>query len=1398
MRVCFSLQKARSPFKRRRLWAWTSLFTFLILLFLLDFTLILRSSTLRYHTSKIFKTLFKTKIRYETIRFSPLATQLDFKDLQIWANPKVESPFLLSAGNLSVSLNLAQQGVKEITLSRGVIHLEHRKGKWNFEDILVPSKEKTQTAPQEIILNQVEIHLAGISKDPFKFFVVRGRLIPPSRKSPLKIRGFLRDKSGDFESLFFQVEGREILQCSLSLDKLSLSSDFQKKLPEVVRKTLSHFSPRGKTDVVLNFSLNTKTFEVTRVGGFLRIYNLSFRLEELSQAVTYITGEIDFRGQNLYIKNLQGYCGEALITAEGKLFDFGRKGGEVVVTVDNLRATKEFLSLVPDKDVRNIIWLFHPEGWGDVKFLVLADPPHDLGIKVHIQLKKTRAWFRSVPYPLEDVEGDLNIVNTHVLPFTSKRYRFDLPKEGGQFGLFVQEIMNHSYPKGTVVSLFLKGRRGSGSVRIWGNVLALESPRKKKKGNGKKGELKNKEKVAQPGVDLTFQARHIALDEALNKAFAFLEPARWVAKTFSPKGFLDGWVRVLMPPQAGDIIFPTVRLFPKEASVVFDQIPLPINQINSGEIYVDSDRVKLKKLEGKYKEATIQLTGQVEIPFVVSVALKNQQFFNRGIIPSETRKRLAVKNIFLSPRARVEVVKKDQTWLLREGTKKWMVKKTKKVLDVSRFPQEKDWFTISIQNLTVSEAVLKALEKGMPDLVKKLRSFHLRGKLSLEIYLEPEGPYQKEFTKARVQLHKIQAKIEGVPFEELTGNLRFIQDQVHLDFLIGKCQEARAIVQGKIDNLFGAAPQADIKVSLYGLSLESWMIPLLPPQGQSFWKKLKLQGNLKEVHIKIASRPSPKDSKKTEFYAGSLQIQVGPISFQISPLPPLTCTGGSLSHEKDSLTVEKLEGSWGKGKWTASLSSRGEEQEGKINFENFSFEEKDWRSLPQILKRFGWKGEDFTQKFNFAGELNFQVTWKKEKKSPLEWEVAGYPRGLYSQMAFIPLPTYWDKGFFLYKSSSKILSLANLKGRYRKSPLSLYGTVTIGEQIESTITLNLQKTPWTTDLINGLPGPLKKVLTKITPQGKFSLALHVEKKALLPFFFLNGIVTLHKTTMKLALEAKDWEGQVHFLGRVMDEPEKEKETGKNPPREDRNKIEGFIRLKKGLYAGQPLENIQSYFIFRKNLFLLPNISGKLYEGEFKGFFSLSVEDPLPYRGEFALQKGRVKSFSAANFSPSQRPGQPLKGEIKAYLKIYGNAVAPSTLKGNGWVLIDQARLFKLPYFLEGLLKAISLRFLKFSRKPVFQKAWLKFDIQDEALHFEPKGIVLESSDLTLLARGKIDFEKNLDLRFSWVVGPSIQGLDPILEFFKEELFFSIEVKGPSKKPLIRVQALKVLTNPLGK
>ena len=145
----------------------------------------------------------------------------------------------------------------------------------------------------------------------------------------------------------------------------------------------------------------------------------------------------------------------------------------------------------------------------------------------------------------------------------------------------------------------------------------------------------------------------------------------------------------------------------------------------------------------------------------------------------------------------------------------------------------------------------------------------------------------------------------------------------------------------------------------------------------------------------------------------------------------------------------------------------------------------------------------------------------------------------------------------------------------------------------------------------------------------------------------------------------------------------------------------------------------------------------------------------------------------------------LRGVLSASVELAGSSAGSHTLTGGGGVQLRDGDIYELPLLLS-LLKILSVRA---PDTKAFSTSDINFKIHDSHVDFDP--INFRGDAISLIGRGEMDFNKNVNMKFYAAVGSDrlqVPILRPLLGGVSQQLM-EIYVVGSLDNPRTSRQAL---------
>ncbi|RME02745.1 MAG: hypothetical protein D6805_08915 [Planctomycetota bacterium] len=1049
----------------------------LLILFLsawLNLVYLLQPSSLQELSQKIIKNIFSVKVKYQTIQFYPLSLTIVLKNVQIHNPQNFNSPLLLKAKKISLTLNLLQQSVHTVSIQNAQIYMEFHKGKWNFEQIFQsPSTSHPPSALPKISLTSSYVHLIGISSQlPLKLFVNNIQMDFPTPKT-FHLKGNLLDPLNSFASLDFEIYLKKSLLLTLIIHKFSLNNSFKDRLPKVVRVILEDFSASGQADVYLKMDINPTNLATLNIYGFVRCYNMKLQAKKiLPKEITHITGLIRFKQNKIFIEQLDGLYQQSTIKIQGTLENFTKTALLLHIQASDLNITKEFVQKFPQKNVQKILSLFQPSGLADLDLILSLHPSTPLPfLQLHANFKNMQAAFVDYPYPLQRIYGTLKLTTT---PNLLQPTYLPTPPQGIP-GIPPPYLWNLAQPTRLKVKLALKGFQQNSSVKIKGNIS--ETPQKM-------------------ALHLKFLGENIAINPLLKKSFQRLLPLQYALTTFRPKGIGNLKVSLQIPfsseKEIEKNISVSVKILPQNFSLHFQGFHL--TQISTGSIKITNNEILLQNLSAEYKQSRIYLSGKIKKKNT-QLSLKIRKL---SINPTLLQKIYPIHPPLAKQLQELQLKGKANINLNLHFTP---------AIDVSTmgggicafYPAfQKVGITNDLEKLQIkaqifpyeTNAQLKALKfqkiSGQILFQKKTLAFSPLVALFQNAPLKTVGSIQN-ITTPNPQM-KIKIELFQLPLQPLFQHpsLAKILPQPIPNLLIqGKAKKILLCLQQKKKKfqLLYATIQLG-KISLHykplqPLTLEHGTIQLSPHHLQA---KLQLRWRKTTFHLTL---------QKNTFT--TLELKSNPLY-----LNPQTL--------QDILLLAKIFG--------VSTNIPIAKQiylQGKIQLQ--------LRALAWLSPPIAW------QTANLSPSL-----WKLLSPQ-LPFDIQIHLLQLFTQAQKAPFPILWKKGKIYYNSIQQKLTLQNITGEYDGQPITLWGYAEKNLQGKMELTFLIPKIDFQKKERKYLPTKIREAFEKLNISGYIGSQFHLQRNPFTKSILLNGKILLDEFHIKLGKTLENANGEIDFLAR---------------------------------------------------------------------------------------------------------------------------------------------------------------------------------------------------------------------------------------------------------------------------
>lgn len=182
------------------------------------------------------------------------------------------------------------------------------------------------------------------------------------------------------------------------------------------------------------------------------------------------------------------------------------------------------------------------------------------------------------------------------------------------------------------------------------------------------------------------------------------------------------------------------------------------------------------------------------------------------------------------------------------------------------------------------------------------------------------------------------------------------------------------------------------------------------------------------------------------------------------------------------------------------------------------------------------------------------------------------------------------------------------------------------------------------------------------------------------------------------------------------------------------------------YNSWKFKKVSSRFTYRQETFTLLQCSGMLFGGRFAGDAALTFSDDKPYK--FNMELAQARLGDALQMFPTQQKN--VRGLLSGTFQAEGSLLDRGTLKGKGWLKIEEGDLFQIP-ILDGLTPVlrplVATFYPELDERVAFREAYARFEVKGNTLHAE--NLILKGDRATLYGQGTVGFDRSIDFRL-WV------------------------------------------------
>jgi hypothetical protein len=317
-----------------------------------------------------------------------------------------------------------------------------------------------------------------------------------------------------------------------------------------LQRFFDRYQPSGVLDVELDASGSLDRLSESTLTGTVRCKDISACYYKFKYAIEGLAGQIDFTNSSVKLNNLAGRHGDVRLFFNGWASGFGADLRYLVqIKSDNMPLDNDLYDALNPRQQE--FWAaFSPAGSAAIDYQFGRESPTDKWKKLVVEPRGAEAVYCSFPYPLRDLTGKL------------------------------------VFERDRVVFLDLVSQADDSRITLNGEVV-ISGPN-------------------EPTYDISARIENIALDSTLEAALPAKQ--RDLFGRFAPCGLASGWVSISAQAE-GPPSF-TADLSFKEASMEFDELPLPVTNISARAVFSPAS-VVVKEFSGRYRDGSISMTGDI-------------------------------------------------------------------------------------------------------------------------------------------------------------------------------------------------------------------------------------------------------------------------------------------------------------------------------------------------------------------------------------------------------------------------------------------------------------------------------------------------------------------------------------------------------------------------------------------------------------------------------------------------------------------------------------------------------------------------------------------------------------------------------------------------------------------
>lgn len=317
-----------------------------------------------------------------------------------------------------------------------------------------------------------------------------------------------------------------------------------------LQKFFNRYQPSGRIDLELDTSGNLKNLSELLLTGKVYCKDVSICYKRFPYTIEHLTGQANFTQDSAEFNNLVGLHRNVKLLISGWTRDFGPNWKyQLRVTSDNMALDNDLYSALSAKQKE--LWsAFAPRGLVSTDYQVARFSQTDRKETLAVKLIDAQALYRNVPYPLENLTGNL-FFDADTIVVSDVTCQQNLQK------FIFNGIVSHS--------------------------------------------------TEMPIYNIAIDVNNVPVDSTLRQALP--DSQKRLLNQFDLTALVDGRINISSPSQDTATTF-TADISFKEASLSLNKPLVAISDVSAA-VVLTPDSINIKKLTGQYNQGQLSLTGQV-------------------------------------------------------------------------------------------------------------------------------------------------------------------------------------------------------------------------------------------------------------------------------------------------------------------------------------------------------------------------------------------------------------------------------------------------------------------------------------------------------------------------------------------------------------------------------------------------------------------------------------------------------------------------------------------------------------------------------------------------------------------------------------------------------------------